>query len=83
MAELICERCKQPFEGRPNRKCCSVKCRRILENKRRFWDTRFRRVRYCEIHGDWDFLTVAQRAYWYLEADRLREMLLKQYGPRP
>ena len=83
MVEIICEHCKKPFPGRPNRKTCSVKCRRTLENKRRFWDSRFRYVRHCEVQANWDGLTVAQRAHWQKEADEVREKLLKMYGNRP
>lgn len=61
MNEMTCEYCKKPFLGRPNRRTCSVKCRRTLENKRRFWDKRFAYVRHCEIQADWDLLTAAQR----------------------
>ena len=38
MARLICESCRQPFDGRPNRRYCSLPCRRRLEMKRRVWD---------------------------------------------
>ena len=61
MNEIVCEYYKKPFFGRPDRKTCSIKCRRTLENKRRFWDTRFAYVRHCQTQADWDLLTAAQR----------------------
>lgn len=83
MVEIICEHCKKPFPGRPNRKTCSVKCRRTLENKRRFWDSRFRYVRHCQIQADWDLLDAAQREHWKKEGAKAREKLLLTYGSRP
>ena len=83
MIQLICGYCKEPFEGRPNRKTCSTKCRRTLENKRRFWDRKFSYVRHCQLQADWDMLTAEQRKHWQKEADIAREKLLKVYGNRP
>jgi hypothetical protein len=83
MVEIVCEYCKKTFLGRPNRKTCSVKCRRTLENKRRFWDSRFAYVRHCQIQADWDSLTTTQREHWQKEADEAREKLLKIFGNRP
>jgi len=31
MAEMICESCQIAFEGRPNRRYCSIPCRRKAE----------------------------------------------------
>jgi len=83
MVEMVCEYCHEPFQGRRNRKCCSVRCRRILENKRRFWDSRFRYVRFCQTQADWDTLTPEQRAHWKKEGHEAREKLLRIYGNRP
>ena len=83
MIQIICEHCKQPFLGRPNRKTCTVRCRRILENKRRFWDRKFSYVRLCEVNANWDTLTPEQRSHWKKEGDEVREKLLKVFGPRP
>jgi len=83
MVQLVCENCRESFLGRPNRKTCSVRCRRILENKRRFWDSKFRYVRFCEIQANWDTLTPEQRVHWQKEADEVREKLLKVFGTRP
>lgn len=35
MATMTCESCQTVFEGRPNRKYCSVDCRRTAEMKER------------------------------------------------
>jgi hypothetical protein len=83
MIEMICEHCKKPFLGRPNRKTCSVACRRTLEARRLFWDRKFRYVRYCEMNANWDMLTPDQRTGWQKKADEAREKLLKIYGNRP
>ena len=83
MIDLICENCRESFEGRPNRKHCSVKCRRDLARKRKFWDRKFTHVRFCEIQASWDTLTDEQRANWQEKADFEREKQLKIWGPRP
>jgi predicted nucleic acid-binding Zn ribbon protein len=81
--ELICEHCHEPFQGRPNRKTCSVRCRRILENKRRFWDSRFTHVRFLEINANWESQSADVRANYKRQADELKQKLLLHYGPRP
>jgi len=83
MNEMTCEYCKTPFKGRPNRKTCSVRCRRVLERKRKFWDRKFGYVRFCEVQANWDMLTADQREHWQRKADEAREKLLKVYGNRP
>lgn len=49
MIQIICEYCKKPFEGRPNRRYCSPECRREAEmterkrkreKRRKAWLTR-------------------------------------------
>jgi hypothetical protein len=83
MNEIVCECCKKPFLGRANRKTCSIRCRRILEGKRRFWDHKFSYVHLCEINANWDTHSADVRAHWQKEADEAREKLLKVYGNRP
>jgi predicted nucleic acid-binding Zn ribbon protein len=80
---LICESCKKDFEGRPNRRTCSTKCRRILEKKRKFWDRKFGYVHFCQLQADWDTLSAPERASWQKKADEARGKLLKIYGERP
>lgn len=81
--ELICENCKKCFEGRPNRKHCSLKCRSTLAMKRKFWDRKFSYVRMCELNAEWECHSPEQRANWKKEGDEAREKLLKHFGPRP
>ena len=83
MIEILCENCKASFLGRPNRRTCSVKCRRTLEVKRRFWDRKFRYVHFCEVQANWETLTAEQRKKWQEKADETREKLLGVYGNRP
>ena len=80
---LNCENCKKPFEGRSNRKTCSVRCRRTLENKRRFWDGKFAYIQWCQIQADWDLLPEQQRKNWQKEADVERKKLIDTFGERP
>jgi len=35
MAKIRCEMCQKMFEGRPNRRYCSIRCRRKAEQKQR------------------------------------------------
>lgn len=83
MVELICEHCKKLFLGRPNRRTCSVACRRTLEAKRLFWDRKFSYVKFCEMNATWEVHTSQERAHWQKKADEAREKLLKIYGNRP
>jgi hypothetical protein len=83
MIEITCEHCHKPFLGRPNRKCCSVRCRRTLETRRRFWDRHFSYVRYCEMNAEWQWHTAKEKETWRKRADEIREKLLKVYGNRP
>jgi len=81
--KLTCANCGKSFQGRANRKHCSLRCRCALAAKRKFWDRKFSYVSFCEIQADWDFLTADQREHWQKEADKAREKLLKVYGNRP
>lgn len=83
MVQLICEHCKNLFEGRPNRKTCSVRCRRIIENKRRFWDRKFSYVRTCEVNSNWETHSAEVRENWKKRGEEVREKLLKIFGDRP
>jgi hypothetical protein len=83
MDQLVCEYCKTPFPGRPNRKCCSVLCRRALETRRRSWDRHFSYVRFCEMNAEWEFHSTKERETWRKKAEETRERLLKVYGDRP
>ena len=83
MPEMICEYCKKPFKGPPNRKTCSVPCRRTLERKRLFWDRKFSYVLHCEMNAEWELHSPDQRTNWQKEADEAREKLIKVYGNRP
>jgi hypothetical protein len=83
MVEIICEFCGEPFLGRPNRKTCSVPCRRTLEGKRRHWDRQMGHVKFCEQNAEWDWLTPVERKNWQKKADVLREKQMKHWGPRP
>lgn len=76
---LICESCKRPFEGRPNRRACSVGCRRSLEMGRRLWDRKALTVRYLERNAYMEGRTKLQKANWL---KRFEEALAK-LGPRP
>jgi hypothetical protein len=80
---IVCENCKTVFDGRSNRRTCSVRCRRLLENRRRFWDHRAEYMKRCEIQAGWQSLSVEQRAYWALEGEKAKERLIKAFGPRP
>ena len=83
MTEIKCENCGKLFQGRPNRKHCSLRCRSTLAAKRKFWDRKFGYVRYCQIQADWDLLTADQQKHWQEKADEAREKLLRIYGNRP
>ncbi len=76
---LVCESCKREFDGRPNRRFCSVSCRRSLEFGRREWDRRALHVRFLERNATSDFLTEKQRKNWQARADEA----LAKLGPRP
>ena len=39
MPIITCQQCGEPFQGRPNRRYCSPRCRRRMEAKRHRWDT--------------------------------------------
>jgi len=83
MNEMICEFCKKHFKGRPNRKFCSPRCRRIIEGKRRFWDRRFYYVLRLEKLARMENLTSLERSIRQKKADETREKLLKMLGNRP
>ena len=76
---LICECCRRPFEGRPNRRTCSVSCRRSVEFGRRHWDRRAAAVRMYEWNAHSEFLTPRQRETWRLRFEEAQAKL----GPRP
>ena len=78
---LICENCKREFEGRPNRRTCSVGCRRSLEFGRREWDRKALHVRWLELNGTSPALhrTPKQREHWLKQAAEAAAKL----GPRP
>ena len=48
MPMLACHRCGDPFHGRPNRRYCSTRCRRIMEAKRHRWDMLAARIERLE-----------------------------------
>ena len=79
----ICELCKKEFVGRPNRRTCSVKCRRTLERRRRFWDGLMAHAEFCQLQADWTWLTEEERASWARDAAVERARVLVRYGPRP
>ena len=79
LVTLICECCKRPFEGRTNRRTCSVGCRRSLEFGRREWDRRALHVRWLELNAASEYLTKKQRAHWRAQFDEA----LAKLGPRP
>ena len=76
---LTCENCKRAFEGRPNRRTCSVSCRRSLEFGRREWDRKALRVRFLERNANSEFLNKRQRAHWQKQF----EEALAKLGERP
>ena len=79
LVTLICESCKRSFEGRPNRRTCSIGCRRSLEMGRREWERRAWIVRYYERNAYAEGRTKLQKATWL---KRFEEALAK-LGPRP
>lgn len=79
LVTLICESCRNPFEGRPNRRTCSISCRRSLEMGRRLWDRRAVIVRYYERNANSEYLTKKQRANWQAQFEAENAKL----GPRP
>ena len=83
MAEIYCQNCGKLFDGRPNRKHCSLVCRSALAVKRKSWDRHFSYVRLCEVNSEWEVHTPEQRENWKKKGDEAREKLLKYYGPRP
>ena len=78
-ATLICESCKRPFQGRPNRLHCSVGCRRSLEMGRRLWDRKALIVRYLERNSEDPCKTKKQRAHWRKQFEDAQAKL----PPRP
>jgi hypothetical protein len=76
---LICESCKKPFQGRPNRRTCSVNCRRSLEMGRRVWDRRAGHVRFLELNANSKWITQKQRENWQRQFEETSAKL----GPRP
>ena len=83
MIEIKCGNCGKLFQGRSNRRHCSLLCGSELAAKRKFWDRKFGYVKFCETQANWDTLTREQRAHWKKEGDEAREKLLKFYGNRP
>ena len=76
---LICECCRRPFEGRVNRRTCSVSCRRSIELGRRLWDRRAAVLRIFERNAHSVFFTPRQRETWRLRFEEAQAKL----GPRP
>ena len=64
-----CAQCGTVFElrrrGRP-REYCSLRCRRVMELRRRVWDARFAELEDARLHrgplAHWTFLTPRQAA---------------------
>lgn len=83
MTEIRCENCGKLFQGRSNRKHCSLRCRCTLAARRKFWDRKFGYVRFCEMNAEWELHSPDERANWKKKGDEAREKLLKRYGPRP
>lgn len=77
--KLVCECCKREFEGRPNRRTCSVSCRRSIEFGRREWDRRALHVRSLERNANSEYLNKRQRAHWQAQF----EEALAKLGERP
>ena len=76
---LKCENCGAVFLGRPNRRTCSIGCRRSLEYARREWERRAVIVRYYERNAHSEYLTKKQRANWQAQFEAANAKL----GPRP
>ncbi len=66
---IVCECCKAEFQGRPNRRTCSVGCRRQLEMLRRDWDRRAARLRFFQTQANAERHSAKQRAAYQAEAD--------------
>ena len=76
---LVCESCGQSFQGRPNRRTCSVSCRRSVEMGRRLWDRRAVYVRMLELNAHSEYLNKKQREHWRKQFETAQAKL----GPRP
>ncbi len=72
---LNCDNCGETFEGRPNRRFCSVRCRRAIELKRRYWDQAMRYASFWELEAQRS--TGARAAEYRVRAERIH----KNAGP--
>ena len=68
---LNCDNCGETFEGRPNRRFCSVRCRRAIELKRRYWDQAMKYASFWELEARRS-LTEARAAEHRAQAERIR-----------
>ena len=83
MPEIKCENCGKLFNGRVNRRTCSLVCRNALAVKRKYWDRHFRYVKMCEINSTWDVHSPEEREHWRKKGEEIKTKLLAHFGPRP
>ena len=82
-ATLTCDVCGEQFVGRPNKKHCSLKCRRDIERRRRYWDSIGKYIQMCEYNAAWDKHPERVREEWRKRAEGARERREKRFGARP
>ena len=80
---LTCRVCGQPFIGRPNKAFCSLRCKRDLERRRRYWDGIERYIQMCEHNAAWDHLPERIREEWRKRAEGARQRRQERFGSRP
>ncbi len=80
---LTCDVCGELFIGRSNRKHCSLKCRRDLERKRRYWNNIEKYITMCEKNALREHLSERIREEWRMRAVAARERRENIFGLRP
>ena len=68
---MTCCNCGIEFEGRPNRQYCSVRCRRDIELRRRYWDQAQKYAGFWELEAQRS-KTEARAAEHRARAERIR-----------
>lgn len=80
---MTCRVCGQPFIGRPNKVLCSLRCKRDLERRRRYFDQIGLYIETCERHAANEALPEKLRGEWRQRAERARQRRDERFGSRP
>lgn len=80
---LTCRVCGQQFIGRPNKAFCSLRCKRDVERRRRYFDQIGLYIETCERYAGNEELPDKLREEWRQRAEGARQRRQERFGSRP